>query len=152
MNVILLKDINGLGKKGDLVNVKDGYGKNYLIPRKLAILATKGNLKSLENQKKHQKIKEAKTLEEAKEIAKKLETEKLELPVKCGKTGKLYGSITSHDIAEVISKKIRIEIDKRKILLDHPIKQTGNYKVRVKLYQNIYGTININVKPIKTNE
>jgi len=145
MKVILIEDVKKIGKKGELVEVKQGFAQNFLIPKKLALIANKANLKTYENNRKQQKIKEAHDKNDAMEIAKKLEEDKLEIPTKCGKTGKLYGSITSQNIADEINKKFKVELDKRKIELEHPIKELGKYKVKAKLFPGITANIKVEI-------
>jgi large subunit ribosomal protein L9 len=149
MKVILLEDVKKLGKKGELIEVKQGYAQNFLIPRKLALIANDANLKTYETTKKQQKIKEAHDREEALEIAKKLETEKLIIKTKCGETGKLYGSITSQNIADEISKKFKVELDKRKIELPHPIKELGKYQVKAKLFHGVSAKLKVEIKGLE---
>jgi len=145
MKVILIEDVKKIGKKGDLVEVKQGYAQNYLVPRKLALLATPANLKTYENNKKQQKLKNAHDKEEALNIVKLLEQEKLLIYTKCGATGKLYGSITSQNIADEVSKKFKVELDKRKIELSHPIKELGKYKVKAKLFPGVAANIKVEI-------
>jgi len=145
MKVILLKDVKGTGKKGDVVNVSDGHGRNYLIPRGLAREATEGNLNELKQQKEAQKKKQKRELQEAKDLAEKISKITLTIKGKAGEGGKLFGSITSKDIAEKLSKEHKIKIDKRKIVLDNPIKELGTHSVEIKVYPEITGTVKVQV-------
>ncbi len=145
MKVILLKDVKGTGNKGDVINVSDGYGRNYLIPREIAREATEGNINKLENQKEVQKKKEEKELKEAKAVGEKISEITLKFKNKAGDGGKLFGSITSKDIATKLKKQHKIDVDKRKIVLDNPIKELGSRFVEVKVYPEISGKLKIEV-------
>ncbi|NLW22619.1 MAG: 50S ribosomal protein L9 [Tissierellia bacterium] len=145
MKVILLKDVKGLGKAGDLVNAKDGYARNYLLPKKLAIEATPANLKKWEEEKKIQKEKEREEYEKALKLKEKLETLSVELKGKAGEGGKLFGSITSKDIAEGLKKQHKIDIDRRKIELKDNIKSLGETLVDVRVYPEITAKLKVNV-------
>lgn len=144
MRVILLADVKGQGKKDQIVEVSDGYARNFLLPRKLAIIAdTKAvsEVKSKEASKQH-KIDVEK--EEARELAKKLSALTVKIVENAGNDNRLYGAVTSKDIAEKLAKDHKITIDKKKIVMPEPIKTFGTYKVEVKLYTSeIVGTINV---------
>lgn len=145
MIVILLKDVKGTGKAGEIVKVSDGYARNMLLPRGLAKEATEGNVRNLEKQKalaaeKHQAQKEV-----AQEQAKELEKITLTIQSKGGENGKLFGSITSKDIAEALQKQENIKIDKKKIDLPAPIKQTGDTQVTIKLFPEVTASIKVTV-------
>ncbi|WKV07581.1 50S ribosomal protein L9 [Thermoanaerobacterium sp. CMT5567-10] len=144
MKVILQKDVKGIGKAGDIVNVSDGYGRNYLLPRGLAIDATKSNINVLNEKKKAEEKKRQKEVEAAQEIAKKLSQETIKLKVKTGENGKLFGSITSKDIQDELNKR-GYNIDKKKINLADAIKTTGTFNVDVKLYPGIQAKIKVEV-------
>jgi len=144
MKVILQKDVKGIGKVGDIVNVSDGYGRNYLIPRRLAIDATESNINILNEKKKALEKKRQKEVEAAQEIAKKLSQETIKLKVKTGENGKLFGSITSKDIQDELNKR-GYDIDKKKINLADAIKTTGTFNVDVKLYPGIQAKIKVEV-------
>ncbi|KXZ40736.1 large subunit ribosomal protein L9 [Alkalithermobacter thermoalcaliphilus JW-YL-7 = DSM 7308] len=146
MKVILLKDIKGTGKKGEVVNVSDGYARNYLIPKGLVKEATQANLKILNEQIKAEKIKEDREFNEAKELAKKMEDMTLEFYSKAGDGGRLFGSITSKDIAENLKKKHNINVDKRKILLNEPIRTLGCMYVEIKIHPKVVAKIRVEVK------
>ncbi|QSX04970.1 50S ribosomal protein L9 [Sedimentibacter sp. zth1] len=143
MKVILLKDEKTLGKKGDVINAKEGYARNYLFPKKLAIEATAGNMKVLENQKKLQEQKELEVLNEAKKIEEKLTAITIVVKTKCGENGKLFGSITTKEIAEILKENHGVDIDKRKLELNGNIKALGNYVVSAKLHSKVTAKINI---------
>ncbi len=145
MKVILLKDIKGTGKRGDVINASDGHARNYLIPRGLAKEATAGNVNNLKVQKASEKKRQDNELEEAKELAEKISKITLTFTSKAGDGGKLFGSITSKDIATKLKKDHKISIDKRKIVLDSPIKELGSKFVDVKVYPEIAGKMKVEV-------
>lgn len=144
MKVILKEDVKNLGLAGSVVNVADGFARNYLIPRNLAVEASTKNIKILEQERK--KIEEAakKAKESALEISNRLSTVTIQIQAKAGEEGKLFGSITNADISEAL-KKEGFDIEKKKIILDEPIKRLGSYTVNVKVHQDILVPVNINV-------
>jgi len=146
MKVVLLQDVKNLGKKEQLVNVSDGYARNYLFPRKLAAEATSGKLKELEEKKNSEIIKKDKEKQAAKELADKLEKLEVNFKVKAGENGKLFGSITSKDVADALKSQHKTEIDKKKIVLHDAIKALGTYKVEIKVYPEISALINVKVE------
>lgn len=146
MDVILQKDVKNLGSKGDVVKVAEGYGRNYLIPRGLAIEATDKNMAELKMKKKQQKKREERELQEAQNIAKKIDDKRLVLKVKAGEKGRLFGSITTKDIAEKIQSDYGVELDKRKIELAQPIRTLGNYRVEIKIHPGVSATLNVVVE------
>ena len=145
MVVILLKDVKGTGKAGEVVKVNDGYARNMLLPKGLAKEATEGNVRNLEKQKAIA----AEKLEAQKEAAKKQAEEMSKITVivktKGGENGKLFGSITSKDIAEALEKQEKIKVDKKKIDLANPIKQTGDFEVTVKLFPEVSAVLKVSV-------
>jgi large subunit ribosomal protein L9 len=145
MKVILMENVKGTGKAGDVVEVSDGFARNRLLPKKLAKEATSGNLKNLEKQKEVQAEKDAEAKREAEKTAQRLEKVTLELSSKGGEGGKLFGSITSKDISKALKKQQNIEVDKKKVLLDSPIKNAGSHRVKVKLYGGITADVNLQV-------
>lgn len=144
MKVILKEDVKNLGVAGSIVNVADGFARNYLIPRNLAMEANTRNLKVLEQERK--KIEEAarKAKESAKEIANRLSSITVQIQAKAGEEGKLFGSITNADISEAL-KKEGFDVERKKIILEEPIKRIGSYTVNVKVHQDIIVPVNINV-------
>lgn len=146
MEVILLKDVKGQGKKGDIVKVSNGYARNFLIPKGLAVEATEGGKKKVEEIKAAQKRKEQQQRNKAKKLCEKLSGLKVILKVKAGEKGKLFGSITGKDIAEGLEKQHGIKIDKKKIILDEPIKNIGVYKVPIKIYPEISAELEVETK------
>lgn len=145
MIVILTKDVKGTGKAGEVVKVSDGYARNMLLPKGLAKEATEGNVKNLEKQRAIAAEKLEAQKEAAKKQAEKLEGVTLVIKSKGGENGKLFGSITSKDIAEALEKQENIKIDKKKIELANPIKQTGETQVTVKLFSEVSATLKVNV-------
>ncbi|MGY0694135.1 50S ribosomal protein L9 [Virgibacillus sp. FSP13] len=145
MKVIFLKDVKGKGKKGDVKNVSDGYARNYLLKNKLAEEATKGNMKALDAQKKKAEQEEQQEKEDAIELKDTLADLTVELTAKSGDSGRLFGSITSKQIAEALEKAHGYKIDKRKIELDEPIRALGYTTVPVKLHPEVSGSIKVHV-------
>lgn len=145
MKVILLKDDKKLGKKGDIINVKDGYARNFLFPKKTAIEATKANLRVLDAEKSAQAKIEQEKYEEAKEIGDKISKIEIKIKTKAGENGKLFGSITTKDIADLLKKEHSIEIDKRKIELKDAIKSTGEYVAKIKLHTKVKVELKVNI-------
>ncbi|WIV12518.1 50S ribosomal protein L9 [Proteiniborus sp. MB09-C3] len=146
MKVILLQDVKGLGKKGEIVNAKDGYARNFLFPKSLAKEATDGNIKVLEEQKTAKKIKKEEELTKAKELAEKISELTVELKGKSGENGKLFGSITTKDVSEALKKQHKIDIDKRKMDIDGGnIKNIGTTIVDVKVYPNVSAKLKVKV-------
>ncbi len=143
MKVILLKDVKGSGKAGDVVNVSDGYSRNMLIPKGLAMEATDKNLKQLNRQKANEAQKKAEEKAAALELKESLEKLNIEIKTKAGEGGKVFGSITSKDIAEVLEKTHKVSVDKKKIQLDSPIKQVGTFQVGIKLYTEITAQLKV---------
>ena len=137
MKVILLEDVKGTGKKGEIVNVSDGYASNFLFPKKLAEEANAGNMNKLNARVQADKNRKESEIEEAKKLSEKIKNIELTLEVKSGENGKLFGSVTSKDIADGLKSKFGIEIDKKKIELQDTIKTLGNYTVEIKLYEGI---------------
>ena len=139
MQVVLLQDVRGQGKKGQLVNVSDGYARNYLIPRKLATEATKDVLNSIERHNEALKRKGEEDLTRARLLAKDMEEITVRIQMRSGANGKLYGAVTTREIGEALMEQKQIEIDHRKIVLDEAIKSYGNYEVKVKLFPQVTG-------------
>ena len=145
MIVILLKDVKGVGKSGDVVKVSDGYARNMLIPKGVATEATEGNVRNLEKQKAIQAETKQKELTEAKALAEKIGGLKVVIATKSGEGGRLFGSITSKDIADALAGQHKINIDKRKFILDNPIKHTGDFIVDIKIYPEVTAKLQVAV-------
>lgn len=147
MKVILTQDVKNLGQKGSIIEVKDGYARNYLLPKGLAEEATESNLNIIKGQKEAEKIKKEKELEKARSMAKIVNNTVVEIKAKAGENGKLFGSITSMDIAENLRKNFNLDIDKKKINLTEPIKSLGAYEAEVKLYPGVSAVLKIKILP-----
>lgn len=142
MKVILLENIDRLGNAGEIVSVKDGYARNFLIPNKKAKAATAGNAKMVELLKKKQALLEAKRLDEAKAIADKISGLSITIPAQAGEEDKLFGSITADIIARSLENE-GIKVDKKDVLLDEPIKKLGSYQVAVKVLTDVRGNLRV---------
>ena len=145
MKVILLENIKNVGKKDEVINASDGYARNYLFPKKLAVEANRENmskLKSRENADKYRKDQERK---QAEEIAKKMQGIMLKVKVKAGENGKIFGGVTSKEISDELKKQYQIEVDKKKILLSENIKNLGMFVVDIKLYEGVLGKLKVDV-------
>ena len=146
MKVILLKDVKGLGKKGEMVESKDGYARNFLFPRKLAEEVNSTNMKEMQEKKDSKKLKQQQELEAAKELAKQLEDTKVVIKTKSGEGGRLFGYITTKDIAEILKEEHGLEVDKRKIEIEGGnIKTMGTTQAEVKVYPKISAKFKIQV-------
>ena len=136
MKVILLKDVKKIGKKGDVINTSDGYARNYLFPRKLAEEATDANLHILNNKIENERRQKLAEIEAAQKVANELKGKEIKISTKLGENGKLFGAITSKDIAGEIKNQYKVEVDKKKIVMD-TIKVAGEYEIEVKLYPEV---------------
>ncbi|MEK5445101.1 50S ribosomal protein L9 [Fredinandcohnia sp. FSL W7-1320] len=146
MKVIFLKDVKGKGKKGEVKNVSDGYAHNFLFKQNLAIEATPANMKSLEAKKNKESKEAAEELAQSKQLKEKIEALTVELQAKAGEGGRLFGSVTSKQIADELAKKHGIKIDKRKFDLPDGIRALGYTNVSVKLHQEVTATVKVHVK------
>jgi large subunit ribosomal protein L9 len=144
MEVILREEIEKLGNRGDIVNVADGYARNYLLPKKLAVPATEANKKIIEQERQAYLRREAKLASEAEELARMLAGVTVTIAQKAGEMDQLFGSVTAKDIAEALEQQ-NFQIDRRKILLEEPIKQLGEYKVALRLHRTVTAEIQVNV-------
>lgn len=145
MKVILKVDVKGTGKKGDAVEVSDGYARNFLFPRKLAVEASAGAVRALEEEKNAQVRKQEKIVADLKALRDRLEGQTVTVPAKCGENGRLFGSITNKDVADAITRKLGKEFDRRLIDLSSPIKSLGTYPVTLKFGHNVSGTISVEI-------
>ena len=146
MKVILLKGVKSLGKKGEIVEVSEGYGRNFIIPTKAGVLADAKNLNTLKLQVQNaEKIAEEK-LEEAEALKKKLEEVKLIFHMKAGKDGRAFGSISTKEVQEELKKQYDISVDKKKMELDVPMKNFGGYDIKVKLHKDVEATLHVSVQ------
>jgi len=146
MEVILLKDVRGLGKAGEKVKASDGYARNMLFPKKLAMEATPANLKVLERQRQEIEARRAMDTAVAEDLKKKLENATVTINAKSGGNGRLFGAVTAADISAALKDQMKIEVDKKKIDLDAPIKAEGSYTVDIKLYQGISAKCTVTVQ------
>ncbi|MDD4111972.1 MAG: 50S ribosomal protein L9 [Herbinix sp.] len=148
MEVILMEDVKSLGKKGSIVKVSDGYARNFILPKKLGVEATKQNLYDLKLQKDAEDRRQQEILAEARELAKKLEAYTVNLKIKAGEGGKTFGSISTKEIAAALNEQSGLELDRKKIQLSEPIKNAGSYTVGVKLHPKVTVTLKIAVEAI----
>ena len=145
MKVILQQDVRGQGKKGQLVDVSDGYARNFLLPKKLAVIATAENLNTMKQQEKARKAQQAAEKAEAEALSKKLEGLMVKIPAKAGEGGRLFGAVTAKEISEALSAQFGLNIAKTKLVLDEPIKACGGYQIKAKLGYEVVGTVNVMV-------
>lgn len=145
MKLILQSDVKTLGKKGDVVDVAEGYARNFLLPRKLATEADRGALAQLGSQKKAQERRDAQTLADAQALADRLSAAKLAVKAKAGGNGKLFGAVTNADVASAIQETLAIAVDKHKIEIKSQIKALGTYPVEIKLHKNVVAKTTVDV-------
>lgn len=145
MKIILLEDVKSLGKKGEIVNVSDGYARNMILPKKLGLEATSKNLNDLKLQNQHAEKVAQENLESAKNFAEELKDKKVEVKMKAGEGGRTFGSISTKEIAEAAKKQLGLELDKKKMILKDPIKSLGTYEVQIKLHPQVTGTFSVHV-------
>ncbi len=145
MQVILLQDIKGVGKKDEIINANDGYARNYLLPKKLGVEANKENLSKLKAKNESKAYKKSVEKEEAQKIAERLKGILLKIPVKSGENGKIFGSITSKEIADNLKEQYGIDVDKKKIDLKEPIKTIESTSVNIRLYEGVVGTLKVQI-------
>ena len=145
MKVILLQDVKGQGKKGQLIEASDGYARNFLLPRKLAVAATAENLNTMKQQEKAKKAQEAAEKAEAQAVAERLKGIVVKLTAKSGAGGRLFGAVTSKEISDALKEQFGLDIAKAKIVQDEPIKSFGTYQLKCKLGYEISGTLTVTV-------
>lgn len=145
MKIILLEDVKTLGKKGDVVNVSDGYARNAILPKKLGVEATAKNLNDLKLQNQHADKVAAENLAKAKELAKEIEQKKVVIKIKSGDGGKIFGSVSTKEIAQAAKEQTGLELDKKKMQLTDPIKALGTYEVPVKLHPQVTTKLTVQV-------
>jgi large subunit ribosomal protein L9 len=144
MKVIFQKDVKSVGKKGEIKEVSEGYARNFLLPRNLAIPATQGNMNTQDAKEKSKQKKLQEELEAAQSLAKKLENETIQIPAKAGEGGRLFGAVTNKQIAETLNRK-KFKVDKRKIMMDEPIRAIGFTNVPIKLHPEVTATLKVQV-------
>lgn len=142
MKIILLVDVENMGKKGDLLEAKDGYARNYLLPREMAMEATPSNLRELDHQNEAKDKRATKALDKADKLREKMEKEVLEMKVKAGEAGRIFGSVTAMDISAGL-KKLGYNVDKKRIVLEHPLKTLGEHEVKLKLHPEVHAKIRL---------
>ena len=147
MKVILTKDVEGWGTIGDIIEVKDGFARNYLIPKGLAYPATDNYVRMVQNILKQKARKLEKEKQKALEIAEKIKDAEITLKKKVGLTGKLYGSVTAADITQALQEQYGVEIDRKKVMLRNPIRDIGTYTVKIRLHPEVSVSIKVNVQP-----
>ncbi len=145
MQIILLEDVKALGKKGDMVNVSDGYARNFILPKKLGLEATPKNINDLKLQKAAEAKRQMELLEEAKDYAKKIEAITVKLTIKTGEGGRTFGAISTKEISSELKAQYGYDIDKKKLQLAEPIKNMGNYTVPIKLHPKVTAELKVNV-------
>lgn len=148
MEVILLQDVKSLGKKGEVVKVSDGYARNFIMPKKLGLEANKQNLYDLQLQKAAEEKRQREILEEARELGKKVENISINLNIKAGEGGRTFGSVSTKEIAAAVKEQFGIELDKKKLVLNDPIKNAGVYSVPVKLHPQVTVEMKVTVNAI----
>lgn len=143
MKVILKQDVHNLGKKNDLVNVSDGYARNFLLPKGLAVEASASAINDMKNKQNAEKLKKQNELTDAKKIQERINGISVTFTSKAGENGKLFGSITTRDIAEKLAKDHKIKVDKKKIVLPEAIKSLGTHEIEIKLYTGVSATLKV---------
>ena len=149
MKVILTQDIKNIGKKDQILEVNDGYARNFLIPKKLGVQATTANLALIKSKQESKDFKKQEEKKEAKKISEKLEKIRLDIKVKSGENGKIFGGVTSKEIVEILKDKYSINIEKKKVDLKETIKTAGITIVEIKLFEGVIGKVKVNVIPEK---
>lgn len=147
MKVILKQDIKGVGKKDQIINAADGYARNYLLPKNLAVPADTGNMNNLKAKNESVEYRKKEDLKEAKEIAEKMKKITVKISVKAGENGRLFGAVTAKEIAEALKKDFGIDVDKKKVLLSESIKVAGVTKVDIKLNEGVMASVSVMVMP-----
>ena len=145
MKVILLDNIKGVGKKDEIINSSDGYARNFLFPKKLAVEANNENMNKLKAKKQSEQYKKDVEKENAQKIAKQLDEIILNIKVKAGENGKIFGGVTSKEISEELKKQYKIDVDKKKIVLNENIKNIGSFDINIKLYEGVLGKLKVKV-------
>ena len=145
MEIVLLEDVKALGKKGQIVTVNDGYARNFILPKKLGVEATSKNLNDLKLKKANDAKLAAEILAAAKELAAKLDESKVTLSIKAGEGGRAFGSVSNKEISKAITDQLGLEIDKKKIVLNDPIKSIGSFEVPIKLHKHVTARLAVKV-------
>ena len=148
MKLILTQEVPGLGAAGDVVEVKDGYGRNYLLPRGFATAWTKGAARQIEQMRAARQAREIASVDQARALRDRIQAQVFVLRQRAGDTGRLFGAVSAADIAAVLSEQ-GIEVDRRRVRMGNPIKSVGDYKVSVRLHEDVDADVNIQVRPVK---
>lgn len=143
MRIVLRQDVDNVGKKGDLVDVADGYARNYLVPRGLAITATKGAVTQAESMRRAREVREARELETVEAVAGRLRGQSVRVSARAGEGGKLFGSVTASDIADAVQAQLALDLDRRKLELPEPIKELGSHEVSLHLHEGVEATFTV---------
>ncbi|MDQ1379739.1 MAG: large subunit ribosomal protein [Actinomycetota bacterium] len=146
MRIVLRDDVDNLGKKGDLVEVADGYARNYLVPRGLALKASSGSQKQADAMRRNREARERRDRESAQALAAQFEGRTITIKARAGGEGRLFGSVTASDIAEAVQKQTGVDIDRRKLTLDEPLKELGGVDLHVRLHPDVDATIHVEVE------
>ena len=149
MKVILLEDVKSLGKKGEIVNVNDGYARNFILPKKLGLEATSKNLNDLKLQKAHEEKVAKEVFEEAKAFKEELETKEITVGLKVGENGRTFGSVSTKELAEAVKSQLGYDIDKKKMQLSSQIKELGVVRVPIRLHPKVTAELKVNIKEMK---
>ena len=149
MKVILLQDVKALGKKGELVNVNDGYARNFILPKKLGVEANSQNMNDLKLQKAHEEKRAQEIYEEAKEFGAKIAASSVRVTIKTGEGGKIFGSVSSKEIAQAAQEQLGMDIDKKKMQLSSQIKELGVVRVPIRLHPKVTAELKVNIKELK---
>ena len=145
MQIVLLEDVKSLGKKGEIVKVNEGYGRNFILPKKLGVEATAKNLNDLKLKKANEEKVAAKLLEEARELGAKLEKASVTLSIKAGENGKAFGSVSSKEISKAVQEQLGLDIDKKKLVLPEPLKTFGTHQVPLKLHKDVTAKLTVKI-------
>lgn len=145
MKIVLVEDVKALGKKGEVVEVSDGYARNFIIPKKKGVEANQGNLNTLKLQKANEERVAKEKLDAAKELGEKINQSSVFVTIKGGKGGRTFGSVSSKEIEEAIKTQLQLDIDKKKLVIDEPIKTFGVHEVKVKLHKDVTATLRVKV-------
>lgn len=143
MKIVLRDDVDNVGRRGDLVEVADGYARNYLVPRGLAIVATKGTVKQSEAMQRAREVREAREREAAEEVAGRLRDQTVRIQARVGGAGKLFGSVTAGDVADAVAEQLQVELDRKKLGLSEPIREVGMHDVSLKLHPDVEASFHV---------
>lgn len=143
MKIVLRDDIDNVGRKGDLIEVADGYARNYLVPRGLAIVATKGTIKQAQAMQRSREVREAREREAAEAVAGRLRDQTVRIQARVGEAGKLFGSVTATDVADAVAEQLEVELDRKKLDLGEPIREVGMHDVSLKLHPEVEASFHV---------